>query len=71
MKEDKPVITMNDYQRIFQIIHSVYQKMDSSGAVCCQFYNVVGAFILNEVYKKQATPVMGAACFKFSEPVPR
>jgi hypothetical protein len=64
MKQDNPVITLSDYQQIFRVIHSVYQKIDDSGSICCQFYNVAGALILNEVYKKKATPVLGAACFK-------
>jgi hypothetical protein len=42
----------------------VYQKIDDSGSICCQFYNVAGALILSEVYKKKAKPVVGAACFK-------
>lgn len=70
MKEDKPIITINDYQSIFQVIHSVYKKIDNSGAICCQFYNVAGAFILNEAYKKKARPVMGAACFKLHSTSP-
>lgn len=70
MRKNKPIITMREYQRIFQVIHSVYQQIDNSGAVCCQFYNVAGAFILNEVYEKKAMPVMGAACFKFQAPSP-
>lgn len=70
MKSDHSILTMNDCQRIFQVIHSVYQTVDNSGAVCCQFYNVAAAFILKEVYKKEVMPVMGAACFKFYSPLP-
>jgi len=69
MKRDKPIITIYEYQRIFQVVHSVYQKIDNSGSVCCQFYNVAGAFILNEVYNKKVTLMMGAACFKFHAPL--
>jgi len=64
MKKNNLVITLKDYERIFQVIHSVHQDINQESKYpSCMFYNVAGCLILNRFYNKEAAPMMGFAIF--------
>lgn len=62
MGPSKLLLPLPDYQRIFRVIYSVLDGRASSERSCI-FFALVGAAILNEHYKLNATPVAGAAQF--------
>ncbi len=64
-KKDKLIITIEDYERIFQVIHSVFLDIDKSKVPSCQFYNSAAAIILKKFYNIEALPIMGFATFYF------
>ena len=57
-------ITLNDYQQIFNIIHSVYNGIENNREANCMFYNLAGSIILKKKYSIKADPIIGAACFR-------
>lgn len=66
MKIIKPAISFVEYEKIFRILHAVEGYLGRGSRPDCQFYNIVGSYILSEVYKISAFPVAGAALLKVS-----
>lgn len=64
----RPLLPLPDYQRIYQIIHSV---LDASGIATthrsCLFFASVGAKILREFYRRQATISAGCMAIMVDE----
>lgn len=54
---------MADYQRIHQVIRTVLDGADAHTERACIFFCIVGAFLLKEIYKKNAVPIAGAAFY--------
>jgi len=54
-------ITLKEYQTIYRIVSSVGEYFSWGAGKSCQFYNVTAAYILSNVLKVKARPVMGAA----------
>lgn len=66
MKIIKPAINFFEYEKIFRILHAVEGYVGRGTRPDCQFYNIIGGYILKEVYKIPAFPVAGAALIKVS-----
>ncbi len=60
-------ITLKQYELIYKIVASVGREFSHGAGRSCQFYNVNGAFILENIFKVKAKPVMGAAFIKLTE----
>lgn len=60
-------ITLRQYELIYKIVASVGAELSHGPGKSCQFYNVNGAFILEEIFKVKAKPVMGAAFIRLTE----
>lgn len=58
-----PPIPLLDYLRIHAVIRSVLDGVEAHTAHSCIFFSIAGAAILDEFYKKEATPVAGAAFY--------
>ncbi|AZD23315.1 hypothetical protein C4K24_4020 [Pseudomonas chlororaphis subsp. aurantiaca] len=67
MKKGELAITIPEYNRIFQVIHSVSTAFDDRSGVSCLFYNTVGAFLLEKSLGVAARAVMGAAFFRVDD----
>lgn len=46
MKSSGLAITIPEYNRIFQVVHSVCSTLNDSSKASCLFYNTVGAYLL-------------------------
>ena len=64
----KPVITLKEYETIFRVLYAVSHSVGNTTGKACLFYNVIGALVLAERFKKKARPVMGAAFFRVHDP---
>lgn len=60
-------ITLKQYELIYKIVASVGRELSHGAGKSCQFYNVNGAFILENLFKVKAKPVMGAAFIRLTE----
>ena len=60
-------ITLKQYEDIYKIVASVGKHFSHGAGRSCQFYNVNGAYLLQEVLKIKARPIMGAALFMLTE----
>lgn len=60
-------ITLKQYEIIYRIVASVGEHFAHGAGYSCQFYNVLGAFVLEQMLKVEARPVMGVAFIKLSE----
>jgi len=60
-------ITLKQYELIYKIVASVGKELSHGAGRSCQFYNVNGALILEEIFKVKAKPVMGAAFIRLTE----
>ena len=60
-------ITLKQYELVFRIVSSLAENFSHGAGRSCQFYNVNGAIILNEVLKIRARPVMGAAFIRLNK----
>jgi hypothetical protein len=60
-------ITLKQYELIYKIVAGVGKEFSHGAGKSCQFYNVNGAFILENVFKVKAKPVMGAAFMRLTE----
>jgi len=60
-------ITLKQYELIYKIVASVGQELSHGAGKSCQFYNVNGALILENLFKVKAKPVMGAAFIRLTE----
>jgi len=65
--ENDYLIPQIDFERIFQIIHSVYYSVENNTTPNCMFYNLAGSFILNCKYNIKAKPLIGGACFTLEQ----
>jgi hypothetical protein len=63
----KPAITLKQYESIYRIVASIGNHFSHGAGRSCQFYNVNGAFILEQLLKVKARPVMGAAFIRLNE----
>lgn len=68
MATNRPLIKLNDYVRIFRVVHSVSEAVGNAAGRACLFYNVIGAALLEVNYKIKAQPVMGSAFFAVHDP---
>ncbi len=59
----KAPISIEDYNRIFRVIHSVLEGVEADTAHACLFFSITGAIILQDVYGFDARPVAGAAFY--------
>ena len=57
----KFAIKLLEYERMFQVINSISEKLDDRDGASCLFYNTIGAFLIESVLKIKARPVIGAA----------
>jgi len=54
---------MLDYLRIHSVIKAVLDSVDAKTAHACLFFSTAGAAILQKFYRKNATPIVGAAFY--------
>jgi len=54
-------ITLKQYKLIYKIVASVGKELSHGAGRSCQFYNVNGASILENIFKVKAKPVMGVS----------
>jgi hypothetical protein len=59
----RPLIPLPDYQRIFRVVKTVLDGIDSDPSHSCIFFSVAGAAILRKFYKTECSPVAGAAFY--------
>lgn len=59
-------ITLKQYESIYRIVASIGNHFAHGAGRSCQFYNVNGALILQQLLKVQARPVMGAAFIRLN-----
>lgn len=64
MKSD---ITLKQYELIYKVVASVGKEFSHGAGKSCQFYNFNGAYILEQIFKVKAKPVMGAAFIRLTE----
>ncbi len=60
-------ITLKQYELIFRIVSAVAAEFSHGAGRSCLFYNVNGAFLLNQIFKVRAKPIAGAAFVKLNE----
>lgn len=60
-------ITLKQYELIYKVVASIGRELSHGAGKSCQFYNVNGAFILENLFKVKARPVMGAAVIRLTE----
>jgi hypothetical protein len=53
-----------DYQRIYQVIYNVIAAAEGRAHRACSFFTVVGATLLREHYKLEATISAGLAVYQ-------
>lgn len=67
MKRIPLPLSLLDYQSIFRVLYGTHEHFNAGERPSCQFYNVVGAYILRDIYGIKAYPRMGAAFIKVDE----
>lgn len=67
MRSNGLAITLPEYNRIFQVIHSVSTALDDRPIASCLFYNTIGAYLLEASLGVSARPRMGAAFFRVDD----
>lgn len=67
MKNGGLAITIPEYNRIFQVVHSVCTTLNDSSKASCLFYNTVGAYLLERSLGVPARTRMGAAFFRVDD----
>ncbi|WP_210558284.1 MULTISPECIES: DUF2026 family protein [unclassified Pseudomonas] len=67
MKKSELAISIPEYNRIFQVLHSVSTAFDDRSRASCLFYNTVGAFLLERSLGIPARALMGAAFFRVDD----
>lgn len=60
-------ITLKQFELIYKVVASVGKELSHGTGRSCQFYNVTGAFILENLFKVKAKPVMGAAFVRLTD----
>jgi hypothetical protein len=65
-RSKKLLITLQEYERIFRVIHGVLRNEKGNLERACLFFGIVGARILERHYKLRATPVVGYSIYKVS-----
>jgi hypothetical protein len=58
-------ISLQDYERIYQVIWSLLNAVGARPEAACVFFSIVGAAILQVSHKLAARPVAGAAVYAF------
>lgn len=59
-------ITPSQYELIYKVVASIGRELSHGAGRSCQFYNVNGAYILEQLYNIKARPLMGAAFVKLT-----
>jgi hypothetical protein len=67
MTISRPPIPFADYQRIFRVLKSVLDEAGLNQDHACSFFSVVGAALVERVYKKRCQPVAGSALYKIDD----
>jgi len=67
MPSVRPPLPLADYQRIFRVLNTVLDGVDANTARACVFFSVVGALLVEQVYKKRCQPVAGAAFYRVDD----
>lgn len=67
MKNGGLAITIPEYNRIFQVVHSVCSTLNDSSKASCLFYNTVGTYLLEQSLGVRARTKMGAAFFRVDD----
>jgi len=62
-KKTRTPIPFQDYQRISRVIKTVVDGVEGNTARACIFFAIVGASILEAVYKKSCLPLAGNAYY--------
>jgi hypothetical protein len=62
-----PPLSPTDYQRIFRVLKTVLDGADAKAARACIFFNVAGALLVEQVYKKRCQLVAGAAFYRIDD----
>lgn len=63
----KPPLSIHDYQRMFRVISSVLDSMEAHTAHACIFFTIAGSYLIEEVHKRQAVPMGGAAFYRLND----
>ena len=64
MKRPTNLLSLSDYQRIFQVAHGIIREVEKDTSKSCLFFSIAGAYLLNTHYGIGARPVLGAAFYK-------
>lgn len=67
MSKARPALPFADYQRVFRVIKTVLDGVEANTPNACVFFSIVGATILQEIYKKKCVPIAGAAIFALDD----
>lgn len=68
--KNKPPLPLADYLRIYQVIHGVIATVDGKSHRAhraCSFFTIVGAVILRDRYRLEASISAGMAAYKLNE----
>lgn len=68
MKHPKLPLAFADYQRLFRVMYSVLNSLESHTAHACKFYSIVGSYILEKAHGLDAYPRFGSALFRVDDP---
>ena len=61
------VLTLPEYQRLFQVLTSVLDGANATTERACVFYAIAGALLIEKVFKREARPVAGAAFYRLDD----
>jgi len=59
-------LPLADYQRVYQVIYSVVAAAEGQAHRACSFFTIVGAMLLREHYKLEATISAGLAVYQLT-----
>lgn len=63
----RPPLAPADYQRIVRVLKTVYDAAPEQLAPAALFFNIAGARLVEQVYKKRCQPIAGAAFYKLDD----
>jgi len=61
------LITRSDYERIYRVINSLLINEGADPSVCCMYFSMYGAFLLEHNFKVKAVAYAGVASYHFGE----
>lgn len=61
------ILPLEDYLRITRVIASVLDAVEARTGNACLFFAIAGAYILEQIYKRPARPVAGAAFYRVDD----